>query len=133
MALNPSISPELKTLMNRLRIARLLETLPERLTLAKTNNLSHLDFLELLFSDEVSRRDSDSYTIRARSAQLDPTMVLEYWDNTAEVTYDKQIFTELVSLRFIDQAQNVFILGPVGVGKTFLATTLGHIACRRHF
>jgi DNA replication protein DnaC len=34
-------------------------------------------------------------------------------------------------MRFVDEARNVFILGPVGVGKTFLATALGHIACRR--
>ena len=34
-------------------------------------------------------------------------------------------------MRFVDQARNAFILGPVGVGKTFLATALGHIACRR--
>jgi DNA replication protein DnaC len=34
-------------------------------------------------------------------------------------------------MRFVDQGRNAFILGPVGVGKTFLATALGHIACRR--
>ncbi len=34
-------------------------------------------------------------------------------------------------LRFVDQARNAFIMGPVGVGKTFMATALGHIACRR--
>jgi DNA replication protein DnaC len=34
-------------------------------------------------------------------------------------------------MRFVDQARIVFILGPVGVGKTFLASALGHIACRK--
>ena len=41
------------------------------------------------------------------------------------------MWSELVSMRFVDQARNAFILGPVGVGKTFMATALGHIACRR--
>ena len=41
------------------------------------------------------------------------------------------VLSELVSLRFVDQGRNALILGPVGVGKTFLATALGHIACRR--
>jgi DNA replication protein DnaC len=41
------------------------------------------------------------------------------------------IWSELVSLRFVEQAHNALILGPVGVCKTFLATALGHIACRR--
>jgi DNA replication protein DnaC len=38
---------------------------------------------------------------------------------------------ELCSLRFLDDARGALILGPVGVGKTHLATALGHIAIRR--
>jgi len=127
----PTISPEVKTLMRRLRLGRLLDTLPERLALARQHELSHIEFLEQLLSDEVQRRDSASAGLRARAAHLDPTMVLEAWDETAEVGFDKGVWSELVSLRFAEAAQNVIIMGPVGVGKTFLATALGHIACRR--
>jgi DNA replication protein DnaC len=127
----PSVSFELRSLMRRLRLGQLLDTLPERLALARQHQLSHLDFLEQLLSDEVQRRDASSASVRARAAHLDPTMVLENWDPTAQVTYDSAIWSELVSLRFVDAAQNVLVLGPVGVGKTFLATALGHIACRR--
>lgn len=127
----PTVSPELRALMRRLRLGRLLDTLPERLALARSHDLSHLEFLEQLFSDEVTRRDAESAGVRARAAHLDPTMVLERWDDTAEVTYDRAVWAELVSLRFVEQAHNALILGPVGVGKTFLATALGHIACRR--
>jgi DNA replication protein DnaC len=127
----PSISPELRSLMRRLRLGQLLDTLPERAALARQHQLSPLEFLEQLFSDEVSRRDTTSASVRARAARLDPEMVLEAWDETAEVTYDRAIWSELVSLRFVESAQNVLFLGPVGVGKTFLANALGHIACRR--
>lgn len=58
-------------------------------------------------------------------------MVLEAWDENAKITHDHGIRTELITLRFVEQARNSFILGPLGVGKTFLATALGHIACRR--
>ena len=58
-------------------------------------------------------------------------MRLENWDATAEVSFDHAPLDELASLRFVDAGHNVLILGPVGVGKTFLATALGHIACRR--
>jgi DNA replication protein DnaC len=126
-----TISPEVKSLMRRLRLGRLLDTLPERLTLARQHELTHLEFLEQLFSDEVTRRDSESAGVRAKAAHLDPTMVLEAWDDTADITYDRAVWAELVSLRFVEQARNALILGPVGVGKTFLATALGHIACRR--
>jgi DNA replication protein DnaC len=117
--------------MRRLRLGQLLDTLPERVALARQHNLSHLEFLEQVFSDEVQRRDSASAGVRARAAHLDPAMVLEAWDDSAEITYDKAVWSELVSMRFVENAQNVLVVGPVGVGKTFLATALGHIACRR--
>jgi len=128
---SPSVSAELKILMRRLKLGRLLDTLPERLALARQHDLTHMEFLEQLFSDEVQRRDSDSAGLRARAAKLDPSMTLEAWDDTAAITYDRAVWSELVSMRFVEQARNAFILGPVGVGKTFLATALGHIACRR--
>jgi DNA replication protein DnaC len=127
----PSVSPELKVLMRRLKLGQLLTTLPERLALARSHNLGHVEFLEQLFSDEVSRRDAASAGLRARAAKLDPHMVLEAWDEGAHITYDRAIWSELISMRFVDQARNAFIMGPVGVGKTFMATALGHIACRR--
>src|SRR5271169_2517247 len=127
----PSVSPELKVLMRKLKLGQLIDTLPERLALARSHDFSHTEFLEQLFSDEVTRRDADSAGRRARAARLDPHMVLEAWDEDAKITYDHAVWSELISMRFVDQARNAFILGPVGVGKTFMATALGHIACRR--
>ncbi len=127
----PTVPAELKVLMRRLKLGQLIDTLPERLALAKSHSLGHVEFLEQLFSDEVQRRDSASAGMRARKARLDSTMTLEAWDESAKITYDREVWAELVSLRFVEQARNAFVLGPVGVGKTFLATALGHIACRR--
>ena len=53
------------------------------------------------------------------------------WDDTAKVKFDRALWNELVSLRFVETHAHVTIVGPVGVGKTFLAHALGHIACRR--
>ena len=58
-------------------------------------------------------------------------MRLDTWDTTAAVRYDQQLWNELVSLRFAEAAHGALILGAVGVGKTHLATALGHIAVRR--
>ena len=44
----PTVSPELKALMRKLKLGRLIDTLPERLALAKTHGLSHMEFLEQL-------------------------------------------------------------------------------------
>ena len=43
------------------------------------------------------------------------------------------MWNELCSLRFVESGHNAVIMGPVGVGKTFLATALGHAAVRRRF
>jgi len=127
----PVISAELRSLLRRLKLGQALDTLPERLILAGAHSLGHAEFLELVLSDEVARRDRTSAALRARAAHLDPQMTLEAWDQSAKVTYDHAVLDELVSLRFVDAAQNVFVLGPVGVGKTLIATALGHVACRR--
>ncbi len=56
---------------------------------------------------------------------------LERWDNTSKVQYDRALLNELASLRFLEAHNHVAIVGNVGVGKTFLAHALGHVACRR--
>ena len=125
------ISADLRTVLRRLKLSRLLDTLPERLILARQQKLPHQDFLLLVLSDEVTRRDSLAATLRAQRAGLDPAAQLEHWDPTAKVTFDRAVLNELATLRFLETHHHVAIVGPVGVGKTFLAHALGHIACRR--
>ena len=125
------ISPELISTLRRLKLSKMLDTLPERLTVAQKQKMPHQDLLLLVLADEVSRRDSASSTVRATQARLDPQMHLERWDPSAKVTYDKVLWNQLVSLRFLEESNHVAIVGPVGVGKTFLAHALGHIACRK--
>ena len=125
------IGPDLATTLKRLKLGRLLDTLPDRLALARQQKMAHQDFLLLLLSDEVSRRDSASVALRAARAHLEPDMQIERWDPSSKVTYDQALLNEIVSLRFLEAHAHVAIVGPVGVGKTFLAHALGHIACRR--
>jgi DNA replication protein DnaC len=125
------ISPDLKTILRRLRLSRILDTLPERLVLGRQQKMPHQDWLLLILSDEATRRDSLAVTLRVQKAHLDPSMHLEAWDPTAKVTFDRTLLNELTSLRFLDSHAHVAIVGPCGVGKTFLAHALGHIACRR--
>jgi DNA replication protein DnaC len=129
----PTITPELKTLLRSLKLGRCTDTLPERLALAKNQGLGHAEFLELVLADEVTRRETTSAALRARSAGLDPDMCFEKWDPATKVTYDRAVFDELCSLRFVDAGHNALIMGPVGVGKTFVATALGHAAVRRRY
>ncbi len=127
----PTVPPELKALLRQVKLGRCLDTLPERLALAQTGGMGHAQFLELVLADEVTRRENTSAERRARTAGLDPAMTLDRWDDTAKITYDRATWAELCSLRFVEAGHNAVIMGPVGVGKTFLATALGHAAVRR--
>ncbi len=127
------ISEDLKQVLRRLRLSPMLATLPERFTLARQRKLPHQDFMLIALTDEVERRDRAAAQGRASRAKLDPEMYLEAWDDTAKVTYDQELWAELCTLRFIEDHHHLLVLGPVGVGKTFLATALAHIACRRGY
>jgi DNA replication protein DnaC len=126
-----SISGDLKRVLRQLKLSPMLDTLPERLILAHQQHLSHVGFLELVLADEAIRRDTTSAARRARTAGLDPGMRLDTWDEQAAVRYDRTLWAELTSLRFLDGPHGACVLGPVGVGKSHLATALGHIAVRR--
>ena len=133
MAATPTISAELVDALKRLKLGRIVPTLPERLVLAEKQEMSFDDLLVLILTDEISRRDNAAADNRANDAGLDPAMRLELWDKTSKVSFDKKVLNELVSLRFLETHRHVCILGPVGVGKTFLASALGHIACRHGY
>ena len=128
-----TIGPELVAALKRLRLGGLLPTLAERLTLAEKDETPYEDLLLLLLTDEISRRESTAAARRADEAGLEPDMVLERWDKSTKVTYDRRVLGELVSLRFVEDHRNAVVLGPVGVGKTFLANALGHLCCRAGF
>ena len=129
--LRDAVSPDLRATLRALKLGQMLPTLPDRLTLARQQKMTHADFLELVLADEQARREAKSAGLRARAAGLDPAMRLDTWDPSAAVRYDHQLWNELASLRFLDGPHGAVILGPVGVGKTHLTCALGHIAVRR--
>jgi DNA replication protein DnaC len=55
---------------------------------------------------------------------------LESFDWDAPITFDRDRVRDLFSLGFLERNEDVLLLGPVGVGKTFVASALGHAACR---
>jgi DNA replication protein DnaC len=128
-----TIGVDLKDALKRLRLGRILDTLDQRLVLAEKQEMPMQDFLLLILSDEIARRQESAAARRADDAGLDPDMVFERWDKTTKVHYDRRVLAELSSLRFIEGHRNVIVLGPVGVGKTFIAHALGHLACRAGF
>lgn len=125
------VGTDLTRLLKALKLGALTDTLPERAALARQHKLSHIGFLEVLLADEVSRRESRSAALRSAKAGLDQNMRLDTWAALEDLRYDRTLLGDLTSLRFLDAGQSAIVLGPVGVGKTHLATALGHMAIRR--
>jgi hypothetical protein len=90
-AVTDLISTDLKRVMRQLKPSPMLDTLPDRLTLARQQHLSHAAFLELVLADEATRRDTSSAARRARAAGLDPAMRLDTWDEDAAVVPCKTV------------------------------------------
>ncbi len=121
---------ELKPLLKRLRLGNLLNTLPERLALARRDQLDYAAFLQILLADEVTRRDNRNLEIHLQMAGFEEVCRLEDFDWTAQVTIDRRLLDAAFSLDFINRHEHVLFVGPVGVGKSFFAQALGYAAVR---
>jgi DNA replication protein DnaC len=116
--------------LKRLKLSGILATPPDRWAYARQEKLDYPQFLELILSDEVERRDHKHLANRLRDAGFEEECTLERFDWSAKIRIDKARLTELFGLYFIERHENVVFCGPVGVGKSFLAQALGHAACR---
>mgnify|MGYP001765804895 CR=1 FL=1 len=121
---------ELTPLLKRLKLGRMLDTLPERLALARRDQLDYAAFLQILLADEIARRDSRSLELHLQSAGFEQLCRLEDFDWTAAITVNRRILDTVFSLDFLRRHEHVIMAGPVGVGKSFLAQALGYAAVR---
>ena len=124
------IPQSLKTVLKRLRLSGVMHTLPDRVAYSRKTKLGELDFLELVLQDEIDRREQKSLSLRLARAGFEEEQTLEGFDWDAPVSFDRDRIRDLFGLHFIERCEDAIFCGPVGVGKTFLASALGHAACR---
>src|SRR5581483_2093019 len=127
----PTVSPELRSLLRRLKLGRSLDTLPERLALARQNSLGHADSSSWCWPTRSTGATAPR-TACAPGPPFGPGNGARSMGRHAAVSFDRALWSELTTLRFVDDAHNVLALGPVGVGKTFMATALGHRRAPAH-
>jgi DNA replication protein DnaC len=126
-----SEASEYQTLRAHLAFLRMTaagEALPGHLDAAREAGLSHQSFLERLLAVEVAAVDARRSASLARFASLPSPFTLADFDFSAQPSVDPKLIGELATLRFVEDATNILLIGPPGVGKTMLAVGLGHAA-----
>jgi len=94
-------------------------------------NLTHAEWLALLVERESVNRETKRFESRMRAARL-----RHVGASPEDVNYgarrglDKALFQTLLTSRWISDKRNLSIVGPCGVGKTWLACALAQAACR---
>jgi DNA replication protein DnaC len=116
--------------LRNLKLSGMLATLDARLAQAHAGELGHLDFLQVLCQDEITRRESMSLHRRIRRARFETEATLEGFDFGAAPKLPAAQIRDLAALRWLQSGESVILYGPVGVGKSHVAQALAHLAIR---
>lgn len=93
--------------------------------------LSFLERLGLLVDQQWSWRQNQALARRLKTARLRGNACIEDIDYRAARGLDKSVVRALTQeSAWVRNHENIFVLGPTGVGKSFLASALAQKACR---
>lgn len=110
--------------LERLRLRRIGDVLDRVCEEASREQRSYLEFLDALLQAEHLARDERTVEMKTRLARLPYHKTMADFDYSFQPSVDKKQIAELLTLRFVAQAENVLLLGPPGVGKTHIAVAL---------
>jgi len=116
-----------------LRLSGLANSLDLRVQEATSHQLPHAQFLELLLQDELNVRAQRQLERRKKAANFRDLKPLEDFDWSFNPSIKRSQIFDLATGQFIRQHRDVLLLGPPGVGKSFLSQALGHAAIRAGF
>ena len=117
--------PNLETRLRRLRLAHMATHLEAQHTESLAQKHSYLEFLELLVDGELAARDTKAMGKRIRRAAFPVTKTLEEFDFNFQPKLDVKLVKSLATSKYIEDRENVLLVGQPGTGKTHLAIALG--------
>jgi DNA replication protein DnaC len=119
---------QLREQLAYLRLPAVAEALAPALEAAERDKPGYTQFLRDLLTAEVDALEVRRLQGRLRFAKLPARKTIEQFDFSAQPSLDRRLVEDLATLRFIQERANLILIGPPGVGKTMLATALGHKA-----
>ncbi|CAB1080625.1 Mobile element protein [Olavius algarvensis Delta 1 endosymbiont] len=120
-------------MLDKLQILRffgMLSAFEEQMKMPDIEKLSFDERFGLLIDREMIDRQNRRFKTRLRKAKLRQNACLEDIDFRHPRSLDKSLMLQLASGQWIKEANNLLIIGPTGVGKTYLACALAHKACQ---
>jgi DNA replication protein DnaC len=95
--------------------------------------LTREDWLGLLVDREATSRENKRLARRLREAKLRQAAVVEDVNLRAPRGLDRALFQKLATCEWVRDHHHLLVVGPTGIGKSWLACALGHKACREGF
>lgn len=127
--MNENVTLQLQTL----RLPGLIPGLREQEESTQYMDMSFQDRLALLLEREILRRKNQKMLLRLKRARLKHCASIEQVDFVVKRGLNKKTFMELAEFSWLEKHHNLIIVGPTGVGKTFLASALGDHACKHGY
>lgn len=124
---------QITNMMAEMRLEGMLSSLTETMNLATQNQWSHTELVDTLLQAEYDFREKRKSDRLLKNSKLKTRPALEDIDLTAKRSITKTQIRELYTLSWLEQGRPLLIVGPTGVGKSFLAQALGHHACKRKY
>src|SRR5437016_11437207 len=123
-----SLYQQLRGHLAELKLHDAAGALPAVLDAAAAEGLTMTATLERLLAIEVSASQARRLAGRLRFASLPSPATLEDFDYDAAPAVDPKLIAELATGRYLENATNVLLIGPPGLGKTHLAAGLARKA-----
>ncbi len=127
---NPTKSTVLlKHHLKQLKLPTMLAECEKVAARAGKENLDHLAFLLQLSELELIDRERRAAERRLKAAKFPAHKTLDTFDFKARASVNKPLVLQLVKGEYLQQRENILIVGPSGTGKTHLAIALAIAAC----